>query len=66
MPVFDEDVYLTDGSFLFRVVDVDASGTEEMVTLEDCYRLDVVCVPVTGLRLRRLRVVTPLPLRAAA
>jgi hypothetical protein len=30
-----------------------------LVELEDCYRLDVVEVPVSDLRAGRLRVVTP-------
>lgn len=56
--------YLTDGVFLFRVVGVVASGTDEMVALEDCYWLDVVHVPLSDLRARRLRVVTPASLEA--
>jgi hypothetical protein len=31
----------------------------EMADLEDCYWLDVVRVPVSDMRARRLRVVTP-------
>jgi hypothetical protein len=56
--------YLTDGVFLFRVVGVVASGADEMVALEDCYWLDVVHVPLSDLRARRLRVVTPASLEA--
>jgi hypothetical protein len=52
-------VYLTDEVFLFRVVDVLASGAGETADLEDCYQLDVVRVPIADLRARRLRVVTP-------
>jgi hypothetical protein len=54
-------VYLTDEVFLYRVVGLAASGLAETVELEDCYRLDVVQVPVRDLRARRLRVVTPAP-----
>jgi hypothetical protein len=48
-------VYLTDEIFLYRVVRV----VDGLVEVEDCYRLDVVRVPVRDLRRRRLRVVTP-------
>jgi hypothetical protein len=58
--------YLTDGVFLFRVVGVVASGADKMVALEDCYWLDVVDVPLSDLRARRLRVVTPTPTPAGA
>jgi len=51
--------FLTDGVFLYRVVGVVGSGLDEMVELEDCYRLDVVRLSVSELRARRLRVVTP-------
>jgi hypothetical protein len=51
--------YLTDDVFLYRVVDFVAGASGAMVELEDCYRLDVVRVPVSDLRARRLRVVTP-------
>ena len=54
-------VYLTNEAFLYRVVRLDASGTDEMVELEDCYWLDVVRVPARDVRARRLRVVTPAP-----
>lgn len=54
------DVYLTDEVFLYRVVGVLKRGTDEIVEIEDCYRLDVVHIPTTELRARRLRVVTPL------
>ena len=47
-------LYLTDEVFLYRVV----GGVDETVELEDCYGLDVVRVPVSDLRARRLRVVT--------
>jgi hypothetical protein len=51
-------LYLTDEVFLYRVVGSVASGVDELVELEDCYGLDVVRVPVSDLRSRRLRVVT--------
>jgi hypothetical protein len=54
-------VYLTNEVFLYRVVGYAASAADEMVELEDCYWLDVVRVPVTDVRSRRLRVVTPAP-----
>lgn len=54
-------VYLTDEVFLYRVVGLAAGGVGEMVEIEDCYWLDVVCVPVRDLRARRLRVVMPAP-----
>jgi len=51
--------YLTDEVFLYRVVDVLATGAGEMAELEDCYWLDIVRVPVSDVLERRLRVVTP-------
>jgi hypothetical protein len=56
-------IYLTDEVFLYRVVDLVASGVGEMVELEDCYLLDVVRVPVRDVRARRLRVVRPVPVQ---
>jgi hypothetical protein len=53
------DMYLTNEVFLYRVVDVFAAGADETVELEDCYWLDVVRVPTSELRARRMRVVTP-------
>ena len=53
------DTYLTDEVFLYRVVDVLATGAGEMAELEDCYWLDIVRVPVSDVLARRLRVVTP-------
>lgn len=50
--------YLTDEVFLYRVVRLVAVGRDRMVELEDCYRLDVVRVPLRDLR-RQLRLVTP-------
>lgn len=52
-------VYLTDEIFLYRLVGSLANAVDEVVELEDCYGLDVVSVPVSHLRSRRLRVVTP-------
>jgi hypothetical protein len=54
-------VYLTDEVFLYRVVDFVAGPGDGMVELEDCYWLDVVSVPMTALRARRLRAVMPAP-----
>ena len=57
-------LYLTNGSFLYRVAAFVAAGDDEhedVVELEDCYGLDVVRVPVRELRERRLRVVIPAP-----
>jgi hypothetical protein len=51
--------YLTNGVFLYRVVGHAMSAAAEIVELEDCYGLDVVCVPAEDLRARGLRVVTP-------
>lgn len=51
--------YLTDEVFLYRVVDVLATGAGEMADLEDCYWLDIVRVPMSDVLTRRLRVVTP-------
>jgi len=52
-------VYLTDEVFLYRVTAVLTAGVDEIVELEDCYRLDVVEVPISDVRSRRLRVVIP-------
>jgi hypothetical protein len=51
--------YLTNGVFLYRVVNVAASAAGAMVALEDCFGMDVVRVPLTEVRAQRLRVVTP-------
>jgi len=53
--------FLTDEVFLYRVVGLVVSGQDEMVELEDCYRLGVVRVPVRELHARRLRRVRPAP-----
>lgn len=58
-PVEMAGLYLTDEVFLYRVVGSLANAVDEVVELEDCYGLDVVPVPVSQLRSRRLRVVTP-------
>jgi hypothetical protein len=47
------EMYLTNGVFLYRVSGLVATG------LEDCYGLDVVCVPMKDLHARGLRIVTP-------
>jgi hypothetical protein len=52
-------VYLTDGVFLYRVVDRVMTARGEMIDVEDCYWLDVVRVPASDLDARRLRDVTP-------
>ena len=54
-------VYLTDGTFLYRVAAVLSTVAGEMADIEDCYGLDVVRVSMHALRARRLRVVTPAP-----
>jgi hypothetical protein len=54
-------VYLTNEVLLYRVAGFAASGTDEIVELEDCYGLDVVRVAVRDLSADRLRVVTPAP-----
>jgi hypothetical protein len=59
MAPIDGGVYLTNEVFLYRVVGIVTSGTDEVVELEDCYMLDVVRVPVRALHERRLRVVAP-------
>jgi hypothetical protein len=58
-PIDMAGAYLTDGVFLYRVVGSLADAVDEVVELEDCYGLDVVPVPVSALRSRRFRVVTP-------
>jgi hypothetical protein len=52
-------IYLTNGTFLYRVAGVRTSEGGDMAELEDCYGLDVVRVPVDDLRARGLRLVTP-------
>jgi len=58
-------MYLTDGIFLFRVVDRLVTEAGHVADLEDCYGLDVVRVPVHELQERWLRVVTPAPSRSS-
>jgi hypothetical protein len=53
--------YLTDGVFLYCVLEDLDERAGTTVDLEDCYGLDVVRVPVGELLHRRLRVVTPVP-----
>jgi hypothetical protein len=60
-PVDGAVIYLTDEVFLYRVVDFVVREGNRMVDLEDCYKLDVVRVPVKGVRVRRLRTVIPAP-----
>jgi hypothetical protein len=57
-------VYLTDETFLYRVVGVVPGPAGEMVELEDCLYLDVVRVRLADVRARRLRVVTPAAVHA--
>jgi hypothetical protein len=52
-------MYLTNGVFLYRVVDVVLTESGEMADIEDCYRLDIVRVPMRDLLVRGLRVVRP-------
>jgi hypothetical protein len=54
-----DEVYLTDGTFLYRVVEASGSGADDVVEVEDCYLLDVVEASIGDLLLRGLRVVTP-------
>jgi hypothetical protein len=58
-PVFGEDVYLTNGAFLYRVIRGGATSEGELVELEDCYGLDVISISLRELHARRLRVVVP-------
>jgi len=52
-------VYLTNGVFLYRVVDVVLTESGEMAEIEDCYWLDIVRIPMCDLLASELRVVTP-------
>ena len=52
-----DGIYLTDEVFLYRV----AGEADDVLELEDCYRLDVVQVQAQELEARGLRVVTPMP-----
>jgi hypothetical protein len=52
-------LYLTDEVFLYRVTGFVAGEGDGMVELEDCYGLDVVRIPLAGLRAQRLRIVIP-------
>jgi len=60
-PVPATGLYLTDEAFLYRVVGVDPGKAGGMIELEDCFGMDVVCVPLADVRASRLRVVTPAP-----
>jgi len=53
-------LYLTDEVFLYRLVELVATPQEDVVRLEDCYLLDVVEIPISHVRKRRLRVVIPM------
>ncbi|MFL5830977.1 MAG: hypothetical protein ACJ76X_13765 [Solirubrobacteraceae bacterium] len=59
-------MYLTDETFLYRVIGLTAGANGGTVELEDCYRLEVVEINVRGLQARGLRAVTPLPSAAGA
>ena len=52
-------MYLTDETFLYRIVNVVVTESGEMADIEDCYGLDVVRVAMGDLRARQLRIVTP-------
>ena len=58
-------MYLTNEAFLYRVVDVAVNAAGATVALEDCFGLDVVRVPRSEVRARRLRIVAPCDTRAA-
>jgi hypothetical protein len=51
--------YLTDGVNLYRFLGAIASGTSEMVGLENCHSPDVMPLSIEELRARRLRAVIP-------
>ena len=59
-------MYLTDETFLYRVIGLTASANGGTVELEDCYGLDVVEINVRELQARGLRAVTSLPSAARA
>jgi len=63
---YEPGMYLTNEVFLYRVVGFSETAGGEVVELEDCYRLDVVRVPVTAVGSRRLRLVTPAPIAREA
>lgn len=57
-------LYLTNEVFLYRVVGTAMSEIgEEVIELEDCYSLDVACVPIHDFRARKLRIVTAAPVK---
>ena len=62
-PIDRANIYLTDEVFLYRTVRFIASDGG-IVELEDCYGLDIVCVPERELRARQLRLVTPTPVES--
>ena len=53
------DVYLTDETFLYRLVNVRPTESGDVAEIEDCYRLDAVRVPMRDLLARDLRFVRP-------
>jgi hypothetical protein len=55
----DQDLYLTNEVFLYRVTGPLEDEDDRLVDVEECYSLDVVRVPVREILKRGLRVVTP-------
>lgn len=56
---FATGTYLTDGTFLYRIVGFARRGADASVELEDCFLLDVVRVSASSIRGRQMRVVVP-------
>ena len=52
-------MYLTNETFLYRVVGLRTNADPEVVELEDCFLLDIVHVPKSQVTQRRLRLVAP-------
>lgn len=52
--------YLTDGVELYRLLGAVARGACELIGMENCRSLEIVLVPISELRLGRLRFVTTL------
>jgi hypothetical protein len=52
-------VYLTNGVFLYRVVDIVVTESGQMADIEDCYGLDIVRMPMRAVLAGRLRLVKP-------
>lgn len=59
MFAYEPGIYLTDGTFLYRVDEVVATDAGEVAALEDCHQLGIVRIPMDELRARGLRLVTP-------